>query len=556
MAAWSDLLDQINIFPVADADTGRNLRISLAPLRLLADQPAAVPRALLGAATGNAGNIAAVFLGELLGLPHLQMLPRAVAQGAQRARGAVADPKPGTMLSVFDALRGAMRDALSPPDHWPLETMVDALEKSVADTCDILPVLRQAGVVDAGALGMFIFLESFLGGIAGKNTHCRPVTERFRGKLKLPDQWQPGPRLVQHCVSAVIRPDGDPAQARRRLAQWGDSVVINQSDDRLKVHLHVADPDALQIGLAQMGQVIRWNHERIDEAPQRAADQPVHIMTDAAGSITLADARALDMTLLDSYLVAGDQAVPETLCAPADLYAAMVSGRKVSTAQASVFQRHQSYTSVVSRYDRVLYLCVGSVYTGNFDVATKWKHDNDTDDRLRIIDTGTASGRLGIVALATARYARQGHELAAVARFASEAVDQSRELVFLDQLKFLAAGGRISKTKGFLGDLLRKKPIITPTAHGAARVGVVRNRAEQLGFALKRLGAKMDIGESPLILLQFSDNRTWVEETAAREIQSLLPAATILLRPLSLTSGAHMGPGTWAVAFLPEIFNL
>jgi uncharacterized protein len=68
MVAWSDLLDQINVFPVADADTGRNLKISLAPLRQLADNPNAVPRNLVKAATGNSGNIAAAFFYELLGI--------------------------------------------------------------------------------------------------------------------------------------------------------------------------------------------------------------------------------------------------------------------------------------------------------------------------------------------------------------------------------------------------------------------------------------------------------------------------------------------------------
>lgn len=129
---------------------------------------------------------------------------------------------------------------------------------------------------------------------------------------------------------------------------------------------------------------------------------------------------------------------------------------------------------------------------------------------------------------------------------------QSDELVFLDQLKYLAAGGRISKTKGFFGDLLHKKPIITPTDHGAAKVGIVRNRQEQLAFAMDRLISRFSSQDAPEILLQYSDNRDWVEQEAAGRIRAGFPAATITLRALSLTSGAHMGPGTWGVAFLPD----
>jgi hypothetical protein len=233
----------------------------------------------------------------------------------------------------------------------------------------------------------------------------------------------------------------------------------------------------------------------------------------------------------------------------------MRCGTRVSTAQASVFERHQWYLSTLSRFDRVLYLCVGSAYTGNFATATAWQALQDPDRHLRIIDTGAASGRLGIVALASAQYARRTQDPEAVVRFAREAVAHSDELVFLDQLKYLAAGGRISKTKGFFGDLLHKKPIITPAADGAAKVGIVRNRPEQLAFALNRLQTVFQKHAAPYILLQYSDNREWVEQSAAAQIAQLLPSARIVFRPLSLTSGAHMGPGTWAVAYLPEAFN-
>jgi hypothetical protein len=84
----------------------------------------------------------------------------------------------------------------------------------------------------------------------------------------------------------------------------------------------------------------------------------------------------------------------------------------------------------------------------------------------------------------------------------------------------------------------------------------VRSRDDQLAFGLKHLENSIDPGAAPLILLQFTDNREWVEGVVASKVRSLLPAARILFRPLSLTSGAHMGPGTWAVAFLPGAFNL
>lgn len=557
IAAWSDLLDQINVFPVPDADTGRNLKISLAALRQLDERPAGVRHQILRAATGNAGNIAAAFIHELLRIDGPATLSDAIQQGVLQAHRAVANPKPGTMLTLFEVLAQVVPVFEKPASEWDMETIIGLLEKCVGDTRDTLPELRQAGVVDAGALGMFIFLEAFLDCLVGRMNHSRPVTDRFKGKLKIADDWQPQGRQEQYCVSAVILPEGDRAEGRRRLEGWGDSLVINETPDLLKMHLHTDNCEALRSGLREIGQVLDWSEEKI--APVRSTTgqnaQPVHVMTDAAGSVTREDARILGMSLLDSYLIVADQSYPETLYSPAVLYTAMAGGHRVSTAQASTFQRHQSYLSAFSRFERVLYLCAGSAYTGNFETAKSWQATHDTRRRFTIIDSGAASGRLGVVALATARYARRSQDPEAVVQFAQQAVTESQELVFLDQLKYLAAGGRISKTSGFFGDLLHMKPIIAPSAHGAVKEGVARTREGQLAFGLKRLESCFDPGEAPLILLQYSDNQVWVENVPAREIRSLLPAAKILLRPLSLTSGAHMGPGTWAVAFLPGAFD-
>ncbi|MCJ8501619.1 DegV family protein [Desulfatitalea alkaliphila] len=552
MVAWSDLLDQINVFPVADADTGRNLKISLAPLRQLADNPTVVPRNLIKSATGNSGNIAAAFFYELLGIDNAAELPSTIQVGFDKAQRAVVNPAPGTMLTLFEALAQAMAVADKTPDQWDTNAIIRRMEETVAATSETLPACRKAGVVDAGALGMFIFLEAFLGCLTDRLDQGRPVTETFAGKLRIADDYHhDGESEDGYCVSAMIQADGRGEAVRRRLADLGESMVVTEGEGGLKVHLHTASRQQLRSGLEALGQVVDWTEERL--APVRTAQTKagaVHIMTDAAGSVTVEDARELGLTLLNSYLVVGDQSCPETLYAPERLYAAMRAGTKVSTAQASVFERHQSYLSAVSRHERVLYLCVGSVFTGNFETVTAWQAQQDPEQRMTIIDTGVASGRLAVVVLATARRSLAGGDPAAVVAFAHEAVARSREFVFLDQLKYLAAGGRISKTKGFFGDLLHMKPIITPTATGAEKVGVVRNRQDQLNFAMAQLQAHFEAGAAPLIVLQHSDNREWVAQTAAPRIQEFLPDAEVLFRPLSLTSGAHMGPGTWAIAFL------
>ena len=153
--------------------------------------------------------------------------------------------------------------------------------------------------------------------------------------------------------------------------------------------------------------------------------------------------------------------------------------------------------------------------------------------------------------IATARYAAQTGDPEAVINFAQRAVTKCEEYVFLDKLKYLAAGGRLAKSSAFFGDVFHVKPIISPTAEGAKKVGAVKNRKKQLTYALEKLEGAFDNESSPFIMLEYSDNRDWVSDTVKKEIQICYPSADIMLQPLSLTSGVHMGPGTWAMAFLP-----
>ena len=99
--------------------------------------------------------------------------------------------------------------------------------------------------------------------------------------------------------------------------------------------------------------------------------------------------------------------------------------------------------------------------------------------------------------------------------------------------------------------MLHIKPVITPTAYGAKKVGTVRSSEDQIKFALEKMAQTHKKERISFIMLEYSDNRQWVEQTVKEEIRRHYPTAEIMVQPLSLTSGVHMGPGTWGVAFLP-----
>ncbi len=110
----------------------------------------------------------------------------------------------------------------------------------------------------------------------------------------------------------------------------------------------------------------------------------------------------------------------------------------------------------------------------------------------------------------------------------------------------------MSNTGAFIGDMLRIKPIVSPYPDGARKMGVVRSTKEQVKFALRRLGQELPKDQRAVVLLQYSDNRGWLEETIKPEIEARFPLSRVTLQLLSLTSAAHMGPGSWGLAFLSD----
>ena len=141
---------------------------------------------------------------------------------------------------------------------------------------------------------------------------------------------------------------------------------------------------------------------------------------------------------------------------------------------------------------------------------------------LTVIDTGAASGRLALIALLTARQAKNTKDPEDVVAFAQKAIAECVELVFIDELKYLVAGGRVSRASGFFGDLLSMKPVISPTSDGVRKVGVVHSRKGQLAFAMEKLREHFAGSAAPVILLQYSDNEEWVADIARPQITGIV----------------------------------
>jgi len=258
-----DEIDALNVFPVPDGDTGSNLAATAAATAMAAraganDPGGAAVRAALRAARGNSGVIFSQVVAALVEVIEesddnpMSTDVVVLAEGLERADGyartAVADPVEGTILTALRCASGAAAQAARRPQaslQAALVDVLDATQQAVAATEQQLPMLREAGVVDAGARGLAVVLAALVGAVADTRPPALDAivsTPRcVPGDAALEAPWE-----VQYVVTLVNQEPGRTAASalRSSLSALGVSVVVVAGDDFLSAHVHTTDTEA------------------------------------------------------------------------------------------------------------------------------------------------------------------------------------------------------------------------------------------------------------------------------------------------------------------------
>ena len=299
-----DLLNRLNVFPVPDGDTGTNMYLTLvdtlsqdAERENVSAREVAVSmaRGALWGAKGNSGVILSQFFkGLAAGLDNSEDFgPAEFAHALQLARDfaykAVGQPREGTMLTVLRYTADAALEAGDSPDMAALLAPVsEAARRAVALTPTMLPVLRQAGVVDAGGHGVLVILEGLRMWAAGET----PLEE----ELPPPDAIGVGEdagtvsdeflEAVEeeefgYCTQLLVEGEGlDSDGVRERMNEMARSAVVIGDAAALKVHVHVEDPGPVISFAVSLGTLSQVKIESMDEqhrefyADRREQDAP------------------------------------------------------------------------------------------------------------------------------------------------------------------------------------------------------------------------------------------------------------------------------------------
>ncbi|RRK11048.1 DAK2 domain-containing protein [Lactiplantibacillus garii] len=287
----AEFINSLNVFPVPDGDTGTNMSLSMASgakyereetSTQVGDLASALAKGLLMGARGNSGVILSqIFRGfskNVAGKATLDAndLAEAFAAGAQTAYKAVMKPTEGTILTVIREAAGAGKKAVKTTDDIceVMTTIVDAAEAALKSTPDLLPVLKQVGVVDSGGQGLTFVLEAFSDSLSGKVDESQDYVpddaemdsmidaahhQSVQGKL------DPNDIKYGYCTEIMVRiGDGKLVDHKfdydtfyNYLAKLGDSLLVINDDEIVKVHVHTEHPGDVMTWGQRFGALIK-----------------------------------------------------------------------------------------------------------------------------------------------------------------------------------------------------------------------------------------------------------------------------------------------------------
>jgi DAK2 domain fusion protein YloV len=318
-------VNDLNVFPVADGDTGDNmaltLRAVLEELNRLNGQPidvigrdelvSAVARAALLGARGNSGVILSQIVRgaaeELASRPGELVDPilvsAALARAADAAYASVRDPAEGTMLSAVRAMSSRVAHDLAHmdtrrlgPDSTSeeqdellaevLEHALEAGKEAVERGPEQLAILRESGVVDAGAYGLTVILAGCLTGLRGD---AAPQLEHHYAPAAL-HRPEHESSSFRYCTNfAVTGQNLDPGRFTPLLEDMGDSVLVVGDDRTLRVHVHTDDPERAVALFEPVGEVSRFDvadmHEQVADRSARLAGDDGPAVHEAACAV-------------------------------------------------------------------------------------------------------------------------------------------------------------------------------------------------------------------------------------------------------------------------------
>ena len=570
------LLNKINVFPVADADTGTNLASTMRaiidtsiPTGDLKQTADAIANAALTGARGNSGIIFAQFLYGFSNeikteqTINVHSFARIMVESIKYAYDAISNPVEGTMITVMREWVEHIDKVKDKCDDFKnlITDSIDSAKISLKETTEKLEVLKKANVVDSGAKGFVVFLEGMIDFFKhGEVKKILPARNVIKVQSTEAEQISHEDINFRYCTEAMlVGKKLNKKSITENIDTMGDSLVVAGSPSKLRIHIHTDDPAFLFEKLNNYGEI---TYQKVDDMVmqnQVMADRvaPIAIVTDSTCDLPdeLIEKHQIHMIPLTIHI--GDSYYLDRTTLKAEKFYKLFPTLKENptTAQPTFELFSNKYSYLSTHYDSIIGLHLSDAMSGTFSNSKKaaktigWQLKKE----ITVIDSKRLTASLGLMVLRLARAIETGeysHEQ--LTEKTQQWIDKSEVFVSVKSLKYIARSGRVNPLKGFIGKLLNLKPIITVNREG---------KSELLEKSFTENGSKQNLIAH---VQKFAKNhKIWgyaithadslkTANKYANELTDILKKEPEFIREASPVLGANTGPGIVAVSILSE----
>lgn len=498
-------LNEINVFPVRDGDTGSNL-FSMMRSIITESQTGITPKATvesvsdaaLRGARGNSGIIFAQYLsgmsvemadGTDITLEHFAL---ASDRAVQYAYDAIENPVEGTMITVMKVWGKALVRLMGSQQD-PLLTMDIAygeLEESLKATQYQLKDLKKAGVVDSGAKGFAYFIKGMIDFFRNGEVSVELEVDLNKDILDEPLHIEHQTITHRYCTEGLLEGDFiDIPAIRSDLSHLGDSLVVAGNSRRCRIHIHGDQPAKIFEVLYKYGNityqkaddmvkqqmVVEETHGKIALITDSIADLPQSFIDDHQIHIIHQNVLFRDISFIDKLTI-----TPEKIL---DYSKDDVHLPTSSQPDPKHIENVLGYLK--SYYESAIVMTVASVLSGTYsNVNRVAKELSDDTFKISVIDTKQNSGAEGLLVAKAAAFIDDGLSHQAIVDRIEALIPKSKILVRVKTLDNMIKSGRLSTKAGKIGKVINLKPIVTLDHEGK---GALDGVAFSIEGSLKKL---------------------------------------------------------------------
>jgi DegV family protein with EDD domain len=503
------------------------------------------------------------------------VLARALRSATDAAYRPVQQPIEGTMLTVIREMAETAERLAGGELGDVLDAVLEAGAESVARTQGMLAVLRDAGVVDAGAAGLVEFCRGAVAGARGK--HIQAPLEAIERPLSFEAVHQEE-SLFRYCTSFLLEGDDiDRDRLESELLAMGDCLLVVGEAPMCRVHLHTDDPGAAltravamgsldRVAIANMQEQTRRREERLSAAPTLVAlpggraDEGgltagnTAVVLDSTADLPHPEREHANWRMVPLTVRFGDEQFEDWRgIEPAEFYRRLRNGGPHPRTAAPSPGAYLRAFEALSEYAHIIVLPVSSKVSGSIQAARIAAEDPASGGRVTVLDGLSVSVGTAMLADGVQRLLEKGTTVDEVTEWVESARSRLRLVIYVDTLEYLRRGGRISRTRELAGNAVGLRPLLTLRDGELAlyrRVVGGRRRALREFDRFLCDNAPPD-AEIHVALAHGADPAG--AEDVAQAVRRLRPKARIdRVSELGAVVGTHGGPGTLGLLVLAE----